>query len=158
MNEQKLSKLQGSIIAAGPGKAFGARRTRYDAIRLRISDTREATIRDVIAATEMGAHLAAGTAVTLFFIQSPSTEKFLFAIDAGGQRIDVIDQIGQDQAWARKMAVKWLIGSFLLCFIVIGLVLLPITIRGMILLRRAPKPAEMRAFLAANPPVPEAGG
>jgi hypothetical protein len=147
MVEQTLSKVQGDVIAFGPRKEL-PQRTHYDYIRLRISDSRETTIRNVSAAPPVNQYLAPDKTVTLYFIESPSGEKCLFAIDAGGQRADDIDAIGRDQARARKKAIKWVILSIPLCLVLVGLALLPASIYGLIMIARAPKPEQMRAFLA----------
>jgi hypothetical protein len=150
MHEQLLSRVQGDVIALGPHKDF-PQRTRYEYIRLRISDARETTLRDVIAAAAVNRFLAPGKPVVLYVVQSPAVEKFLFAIDADGQRADVIDSIGEDQARARKQAFKLVLIAIPLCLVLVGLVLLPLAIRAVILLGRAPKPEDMRAVLAAHP-------
>lgn len=152
MDPQSLSTARGSVIALGPHREF-PRRVRYEYIRMRISDTRETTLRNVTAATDINRHLAPGKPVSLFLIRSPSGEIYVFAIDADGQRTEVIGLIGEEQARARKQAVKWLIISIPLCLVLIGLLLLATTIQGLILLRRAPKPHDMHAYLAAHPPV-----
>ena len=81
MDEQLLSKVQGTVIALGPHKDF-AQRTRYDFIRLRISDSRETTVRNVVVGAEANRYLATDKAVALYLIQSPAGDKCLFAIDA----------------------------------------------------------------------------
>jgi hypothetical protein len=155
MDEQQLSKIQGDIIALGPSKNFG-QRTRYEYIRLRISDTRDTTVRNVVVAAQVNQYLAADKPVTLYFIDSPSGEKCLFAIDADSQQADSIDMIGRDQARARTQAVKWLFISIPMCLVIVGFLFLATSIRGLILLARAPKPDDMRAFVAAHPPVRQA--
>ena len=154
MDEEKLTRIQCSIIGLGPHKDF-ATRTRYDYIRLRISDTRDTTLRDVIASTEVNKYLEPGKTAALYFVKSPGDEKFLFGIDTGAQRADVIDQIGRDQARARKQAIKWILISIPLCLVLVGILLMGMAIRGLVLLAGVPKPAEMRAFMAANPFKPQ---
>jgi hypothetical protein len=151
MDERRLSRAQGDVIVLGPSKDF-AQRTRYDYIRLRMSESRETTVRNVVAAAEVNQYLAPDKAVTLYLVDSPSGDKCLFAIDADGQKADSIDMIGRDQALARKQAVKWLFISIPLCLVLVGLAFLAAAINGLIQLGKAPKPKDMRAFLAAHPP------
>ena len=141
----------GRSLPLAPHKDF-AQHARYEYIRLRLSDVCDTTLRDVIAAPQVNHFLAPDKPVTLYFVQSPVGGKCLFAIDADGRPADVIDQIGRDQARARWQAVKWLLISIPLCLVLIGLIMLPLAIRGLILLAKAPKPKDMRAFLAAHPP------
>ena len=157
MDEPTLSHLAGSIIAVAPPTALG-QHVRYDSLRLRISDSRETTIRTVIAPAAFGRLLVPEATVGLFFLPSPAGGKFLFAIDAEGQRHDVIEAVGRDQARARRQAVKWLLIAIPLCLVVVGFLVLVMTIRGLIVLSRLPSPKDMRAFLAAHPPVPAQSG
>ncbi len=149
MDEQKLFKISGTIMGIGPAQAL-PQRTYYKHIWIRESEERGTTVRDVSATRELRDFLAIGNEVTLYFVQSPLGHKFLFAIDAGAQHADSIDSIGRDQAKAYRSALKWVFISIPLCLVLVGFVLLALTIRGMIMLARTPKPADMRAFLAAQ--------
>ncbi len=149
MTEQTLFKVSGTIMGLGASEKF-SQRTHYKEIWIRGSNDRDTTIRQVSAAHALTAFLAPEKEVTLYFVRSPSGQHCLFAIDAGAQQADDIDAIGRDQAKARKAAIKLLILSVPLCLVLVGLLLLPLTIRGLILLSKAPKPQDMRAFLATN--------
>jgi hypothetical protein len=151
MTEQKLFKVDGTIKRLGKSENF-PQRTQYQHIWLQESSERNKTVRDVIAVQELNQYLAIGKDVSLYFLVSPSGQNFLFAVDAEGNHADVIDSVGQGQAQAYRQAIKLLICSIPLCLVLVGLLLLPLTVRGLYLLRKAPKPADMRAFLAANRP------
>lgn len=149
MTEQKLSRVSGTLMGLGPAQTAGGH-TYYQHLWMRESEERDSTIRDVSAADALSSHLVAGTQVTLYLVESPSKRKCLFGIDAGSYQADDIDAIGRDQAKAFKAAIKWVLLSIPLCLVLVGFVVLPLAIRGMILLSRAPKPKDMRAFLAAH--------
>ncbi len=147
----KLYKVSGTIMGLGPTEN-SPQRIYYNYIWIRESSERDLTIHQVSATQEMSTLLTVGEAVTLYLVQSPSKHKWMFALDAGTRQVDGIDAIGADQQKAFKSAIKFLILSIPLCLVLVGFVLLPLTIRGMIMLSRAPKPKDMRAFLAANRP------
>jgi hypothetical protein len=149
MTEQALFKVSGTIMGLGAGES-SPQRSEYKEIWVRGANDRDTTIRQVSAARHLSALLAADKVVTLYFVRSPSGQHCLFAIDDGAQQADDIDAIGQSQAKARKAAIKLLIVSVPLCLVLVGFLLLPLTIRGLILLSKAPKPQDMRAFLAAG--------
>jgi hypothetical protein len=149
MAEQKLFDITGTIMGLGPNDSY-PQRLYYKHIWIRESNERETTIRDVSTTRELSTYLSPGQATTLYFVPSPSGHKFLFAIDAGPQHADAIDAVARDQAKARRLAILWLIGSIPLCLVLIGFLLMALTIRGLILLGKAPKPADMRAYLAAH--------
>lgn len=149
--EPTLSKVSGTIMGLGASENF-PQRTYYKDIWIRGANDRDTTVRQVSAAHEISSQLAVGHDVTLYLIESPSGSKCVFAIDAGSFRADDIESIGRDQQKAFKAAIKWMILSIPLCLVLVGFLLLPLTIRGLILLSRAPKPKDMHAFLAANRP------
>ncbi len=151
VTEHKLYKVSGTIMGLGPTEN-SPQRIYYKYIWIRESNERDLTINQVSATQEMGPLLSPGEAVTLYLVQSPSKHKWLFAIDAGSRQADGIEAIGRDQQKAFRSAIKFLFISIPLCLVLVGLILLPLTIRGLILLSKAPKPKDMRAFLAANRP------
>ena len=178
--EPRLFKVAGTIMGVGKAETF-PQRTYYESVWLRESDERQTTIHKLGAAQSLSRHLVVGETVTLYLVPSPSGHKFLFAIDAGTEQADVIDSIGSDQRTALRAALKWLAlgipgglaltGLFVLVLsmgwaikwlffvilvilTVVGVVLVALTVRALILLARAPRPAEMRAFLAGHRAAP----
>ena len=149
MAEQKLFKVAGNIITVGPSTNF-PQRMHYQHLRIRDSGGHDHIVHDVGADKKISLFLTRGKDVTLYFVPSPTGEKYIFAIEADGAHVDVIDAIGEGQAKAFKSAIKWLLLSIPLCLLIVGFILFPLTIRAIILLSRAPKPAEMRAFMAAE--------
>ncbi len=149
MTEQALFKVSGTIMGLGEDES-SPQRVHYKEIWIRESNDRDTTIRQVSAARKLSGFLATDKVVKLFFVRSPSGQHCLFALDDGTNQVDDIDAIGQDQAKARKAAIKLLILSIPLCLVLVGLLLLPLTIRGLILLSKAPKPQDMRAFVAVG--------
>lgn len=176
MTEPTLFKITGEIKGLKAAHV-GPERTYYENIWMREANERQTTLQKVSAAQEMAAYLSVGQTVTLYLVRSPSGNKCLFAIDAGANHAESIDPIGRDQAKAFRSAIKWVLGAILLIVplvvflllpftlegvikwliiailgsaALVGCVVLPLAIRGMLLLSKAPKPADLRAFLAAD--------
>ena len=59
MDQLKLCKVEGDILAIGPHKDFEQGK-RYEFIRVRVSDTLHTTVRNIVAAAEVNRYLGAG--------------------------------------------------------------------------------------------------
>ena len=149
MTEHKLFKLTGEIMGLGPAES-SPQRTYYKYIWIRESNDRHTTLQSVSAGQELTRLIAVGNTVTLYVVPSPSGLNCLFGIDSGSDHADAVEPIARDQAKAYRSAVKWLLISIPLCLVLVGFLLLVLTIRGLILLSKAPKPKDMYAFLAAS--------
>lgn len=177
MTEHTLYSISGEIIGLGPSEET-AQNTYYKHIWIRELAERQTTIQNVRAARELCPGLSTGTAATLYLVRSPSGHNCLFALDAGAAHAEALEPIARDQAKAFRTGITWMLGAVLLlgvvaagwlllpptipaalfwlarvllvCSGVVGLMLLALTLRGIIKLSKAPKPKDMRAFVAAQ--------
>lgn len=148
-NQHKLYSITGEIMGLGPSES-SAQNTYYKHIWIRESNERQKTIQNVRAARELCGYLVTGKTVTLYLVQSPSGHSCLYAIDSGSAHAEAIEPIERDQAKAFRAGLMWLALSIPLCLVLVGFVLFPFTIRGLILLSKAPKAKDMRALVAAQ--------
>ena len=176
MVKQKVYKISGEIRSLKPAHV-APERTYYDQIWIRESNERQTTLQKVSAPQELNVHLSVGQTATLYLVQSPSGNNCLFGIDAGTTHAESVEPIGRDQAKAFRAGIKWVVLGLLLCAplvaflllplgiegflkwlilvilggaLVVGLVVTPLAVRAMIMLSKAPKPRDLRAFLAGN--------
>jgi hypothetical protein len=173
MTAHKLHSISGEIVRLGPSENF-VESTYYKHIWIRESDERQTTVQHVRAAPELCSLLADGRAATLYFVLSPSGHNCLFAIDTGSQQAEGIEQIARGQGKAFRSGLLIVAGLTALCGALVALavmlatngwwwllvlplvcllaclLMLGLAVRGMIMLGKAPKPKDMRAFVAAQ--------